>query len=538
MTPKAWEHVSEHDPSGRPAEAGEGAAALGHARRGASIITAAQLLGQSSRVVTGTLILILLGPELSGVVQWVLVFSLFLDDVMRDVGFGAAMIQQADDPGDDELNSLFWATALIGLLTMGLLLAVGPSLAGAVSGEVGSALRESVTAVEVVGPDLGAMLQLVGVTFFVSALSTMNWAILRRRFAFGRVALLQVVTAVLGGTLPLALFWAGLGAWAVPWGIFATSLVVTGMSFAFSGLRPRASFSWTHVSRHLRFSRDVTAGRVVSFAAANGDRFVVGSLLGNLALGFYGFAFRMVMAPVQLLASVSTELLFPTLSRLQADPSALASAFRRSLVLAATVITVPMVALAISAGPVIDLVSEFRGDDWGPARPLVAILAVVAIPQAIMSVVLPAMVAAGRTSQMFVWSTVTAVAAVASYLLGAQFGLEQVAWAFLGVMLLLFVPHLHVVGRCAGVDVVTLLRDLTPVALAGAVGAGAGVLVGLVIPGGAFVELVVRSSGAAFTMLAVLMLLRHHVLVDIVGLIPGAGWLLARTQRWCDGGPA
>ena len=524
--------------SERPNEpSGDSAATLQQARRGAGIVTIAQLIGQVSRVITGMLILILLGPELSGVVQWVLVFSLFLDDVMRDVGFGAATIQKAENPERDELTSLFWVTAVIGVVTMGLLLLFGPTLADAVSHETGRALAVSVEGGDDVEAELGSMLQLVGVTFFVSSLATMNWAILRRGFEFTKVAVLNVVTAVLGGCLPLLLFWAGFGAWSVPWGIFLTSCTVTTLSFVFARFRPLPAFSWGHVRPHLGFSRDVTSGRVVSFAAANGDRFVVGGVLGNLALGFYGFAFRVVMAPVQLLASVSTELLFPTLSRLQSEPAALSAALRRAAKLAAVVITVPMVALAVSAEPAIAVVSDVRGDDWSPAEPLVAILAIVAIPQAIMSVVLPAMIAAGKTTRMFLWSTVAAVAAVVAYLIGAQFGLTEVAWAFLIVMVVLFVPHLEVVGRCAGVSAATFLRDLAPIGMAGAVGALAGAGVGrLVDTAPPLLDLAVRGVVASIAAGVTLVVLRQRVLVDLVGFVPGAGRLRAVLDRHCTRG--
>ena len=243
------------------------------------------------------------------------------------------------------------------------------------------------------------------------------------------------------------------------------------------------------------------------------------------------------MLPVRLLAGVASELLFPGLSRLQDDGPRFALMFRRALVIAALVIAPIAVALHVAAEPLTDAV----GGDWPNSRPLVAILAFVAVPQTLMSVVFPVILAVGRTTLLFWWSLTTSCCSIVAYLIGAQFGVEGVAWSFLIVLCVLFVPHMMIAGRCARVSVFEILADLFPVVLAGAAVVPVGYAVRELLQSASSPDAVTTVAAAlvvGLTFVVISVVLRIAAFRDLVSLAPGTDRAVEWLSMRCTRGPS
>src|SRR5262249_50249405 len=104
----------------------------------------------------------------------------------------------------------------------------------------------------------------------------------------------------------------------------------------------------------------------------------VGSFLGTEIAGFLNLAFRLVDTVWAVLGSAVSQVLLPTLSRLQGDRRRLLSAYRTSAQVASTILYPPFAALGVLAPQLIEVLF---GRKWIPASPYVLVLSLLTFVQ-------------------------------------------------------------------------------------------------------------------------------------------------------------
>ena len=62
--------------------------------------------------------------------------------------------------------------------------------------------------------------------------------------------------------------------------------------------RPRLGFDPAAFGELVGFSGFVLGSQLVSFARGNGDNLLIGRVLGTKALGYYDFAYKVLLVPV------------------------------------------------------------------------------------------------------------------------------------------------------------------------------------------------------------------------------------------------
>ncbi len=122
-----------------------------------------------------------------------------------DQGLGDALIQRKEVTRS-HVDTAFWVALATGLL----LTALGLILAGPIAG----LLKE---------PDLAPILQVLSLTFVLSAMNSIQIALLRRELAFRSLAIRSIVAAAGGGVVGIVMAVNGFGAWALVGQLVATS---------------------------------------------------------------------------------------------------------------------------------------------------------------------------------------------------------------------------------------------------------------------------------------------------------------------------
>jgi O-antigen/teichoic acid export membrane protein len=210
--------------------------------------------------------------------------------------------------------------------------------------------------------ELEAILRVLAGVFPLQGLVVVAQALLQRELRFRALATLQTVSYGLGyGLVSIALAGLGWGAWALVAGHFGQALVNTSGTLF---LRPHSmilSLEPGKVRELIRFGGGVTLARLANYVANQGDNLVVGRWLGTQALGIYGRAYQLLLAPVTLLGSAIDRVLFPLMARLQNQPERLALAYRRSVVVTAA-LTLPLSVTLLILAP--ELVQVLLGSQW------------------------------------------------------------------------------------------------------------------------------------------------------------------------------
>lgn len=179
----------------------------------------------------------------------------------------------------------------------------------------------------------------------------------------------------------------------------------------------------------IRYGSAVLGVELVRALRLQGDKLVVGALLGAEALGLYFMAFNAGLGIANSFSQALSTVLFPHLCQARDRIAAL----RRAILLSLGAIA-PVVILQSVLAPV--YVPFLLGPDWQSIGPVVSILCLAAIPAVIWSAAAQWLRVQERPQAELAISAMAAVALVANTALMAPFGLTAVAWGYLGVALL------------------------------------------------------------------------------------------------------
>ncbi|HUP82699.1 MAG TPA: lipopolysaccharide biosynthesis protein [Candidatus Limnocylindria bacterium] len=307
-----------------------------------------QLLGLVIFVLLARLLL----PVDFGLVNYAAIFVAFAA-VFVDQGLGDAVVQRPTLT-TRQLDTAFWASLLTGLAitVAGFVLAIPIA---AVLGE----------------PQLEPIIQVLSITFLLTALSSIQTGLLRRELAFRSLALRRLVAVAVSGAIGVGMAFAGFGAWALVGQQVASAAVSVLMLWAVTPWRPGLHFDRQDFREMFGFGINVVGGDMLNFISRNTDNLLIGVVLGKLALGFYGVGYRILDTSQTLLINAARKLVFPTFSRLQHDPERIRRAYSR-MNRASSALTLPgYVGLALVAQ---EATVVFFGQRWAASGPVAAVL--------------------------------------------------------------------------------------------------------------------------------------------------------------------
>lgn len=324
---------------------------------GASVLVAAvvQLLQMSS--VARTLL-----PAQVGVVAASLVV-LALADTIASMGIANSIIQR-QDALPRELSSLYWMNVFAGVLIAVVLFLSAP-------------LFEWFFRM----PELGSLVQMIGLSFLISPHGQVPRGVLERHMKFKAVSVIEMVSSLVILVVTIALITVGVGPIAVAIA-YASSVSLKALLFLLAARKmffPSLHFSFHETKRFLSFGVLSSVDTIIGFFAANIGSFSVGRLVSPTALGGYNLAFTYAVTTPARLNGVVTRVMFPAISQMKGDKQRQARAIR-NVIGTVTMVNAPvLLTLAIVAVP---FVQVFFGESWLWIAGLVQVLAGVGITRA------------------------------------------------------------------------------------------------------------------------------------------------------------
>lgn len=288
----------------------------------------------------------LLSPEDFGLVSAALVFVSF-STIFADLGVGPALVQH---PAlrREHIGAGFAVSLFLGALIAAVLFWIAPLAAEMFRME-----------------PLVDILRVLSVIFFVKGLSVVGESLLQRDLRFRRLAGIDLVSYVLGyGLVGVILAVMGAGVWSLVGAHIGQAFAKMVLVMAAQPVLPTFRFTGAAIAELFRFGGGVSLSRVANYLAQQADNFVVGRWLGANALGVYGRAYQITSLPARTLGNGLDKVLFPAMSKVQAHPGRLATAFRRA-VLANFLAIAPGSVLIISVTP--EIVALILGHQWTEA---------------------------------------------------------------------------------------------------------------------------------------------------------------------------
>jgi len=233
----------------------------------------------------------------------------------------------------------------------------------------------------------------------------------------------------------------------------------------------RFGFDRAIARRLLGYGLPLAGASIIVFSLKFVDQFVVGNVLGPVALGFYVLAFNLSNWPVSVFSQPVRDVSPAAFARLQGDPPSLRKAFVSSVGLL-TAVTLP-VCLVLS-GAAEPIVSVVYGSQWAPAAAALGWLGVLAGLRIVFELFYDYFVVLANTRVVFTIQLIWFVALIPALYVGTTVaGMAGAAAAQVivaaGLVLPLYLGELH----RAGISGILLARG---VAVPLVCGAGVGIV--------------------------------------------------------------
>lgn len=389
----------------------------GRAVRGGAIALLAQVLHLSLLAVLARL----LAVEDFGLIAKVFAVTGFIT-MFRNAGLGAATVQRAQ-VNHAQISTLFWVNLALAATVALLVAALAPLLMLLYN-----------------DPRVLAVTLALAVPTFFAGLSVQHMALLRRQMRFGRIAVIEISSLVIGMATAITAAAYGAGYWALILQQYGSTLSRVLLTLTLCPWMPGRPRRGTGVRPMLAFGGNLTGSSLCAYVTRHVDNVLIGRFVGDIALGFYSMAYRLLMLPIQTINGSLTGVAVPTLSRLQDQPQRFARYYYRAIGLITT-LGMPIIGLLFVEAPAI--VELVLGPGWQRSALLFRLLAPVAFVGTFNVASGWVYVALGHTDRQLRWEVVIGMPfTVASFIIGLPWGAVGVATTFSASQVLLRAPGL------------------------------------------------------------------------------------------------
>lgn len=351
----------------------------------------------------------LLAPSDFGIIAMVSPVYSFIT-IFHDLGLSQATIQK---PGlrHEEVNAFFWLNVGMGALLSAITIAISPL--------VGLYYQND----QVIPLTIG-----MGLLILAGATGNQHGTILQRRMQFSSLAIIDITGTVSGLIVSIIMAFVFKNYWALYCGM-ATSIIVpvTGV-WLLSRWKPTFPHKVAGLFDMLKFGASITSFNLTSFIAGNTDNILIGRTWGDLELGLYDRAYKLLLFPLQRIITPLAGTMLPLLSRMRDnDPQQYRTTIHNALEQLLFAIWPGIIWAVISNEKLIPLI---LGNKWAAAAPIFVPLGVASLVQVLNSCPVWIFLSQGRGGDYAKCGVINAVTSVVAFLIGLPYGALGVAVAY------------------------------------------------------------------------------------------------------------
>lgn len=342
----------------------------------------------------------ILGPSDYGTVSLVLVFT-SISLVFVQGGLNTALIQKKAPSALDYSSALLVSLGMAAAIYVLLFLA-----APAMASFYGDRTVE-------------AVLRVLSLILIPGALNSIQVAYATRNFMFRKLFAANLVSAVVSGSVGIALAFAGAGIWALVAQQLGNQVVVCAVLLFSLRWRPTAGFSAGSVKELFSFGGNILAGNLLVQLFLNLRSLIVGKLYDAATLGLFNRGRQFSTAVMDAVTGSMQEVMLPTFSKSQESPETVLSMVRTSVRTSSFVIFPLMFGLAAAAQALVDVL---LGESWGGCVPFLQLFALAYCFQPIQIISAQAMRGLGDSKTTLKLEVVRKAAELALMLASIPFG--------------------------------------------------------------------------------------------------------------------
>jgi O-antigen/teichoic acid export membrane protein len=427
----------------------DGLTLSGHATRSSLFLFIAKGIRYSFVFIVQLILMNLLMPSDFGLIRFVTIVIGSID-LVNELGLSYALVQKKSLL-DAELSSAFSLNALISGALYSLAFFIAPLCA------------------TFFGNDQIAILIRVGAfASFFGSLSVVHRSLLQRRLHYGRLAIIEVASALAGSGGALLLAIGGYGVWSLLASMFIFQ-IVSSCALMVTTSWPRGNYLNLASAKVLFFfGGAVVIQRVINYGVQNFDSLIVGKSFGEESLGIYSIAVMLITMPQLAIGIVFDSVLLSAFSRIQDDNQRLAAAFLKANAFT-SIVSVPFFILIFTFSKEMMRAISFlnHSDAWLPAALPLKIFSLLGLLFVFSSFTGTLWLAKGKVRLRIYWETVGLATIVIAVLAGRPFGINGICSAIVIGGVFLFPLHVMITRRVIGLQPLIFIQVLLPSIICG-----------------------------------------------------------------------
>lgn len=416
-------------------------------KRQLSSSTAWMSLAASGMSLVSFLVFIIISRILSPNEIGLVVFAILvveLGKIIINGGITIAVVQRKE--WDDNYSSTcFYLSLLYGVIFTALVVTVGAQLTR-----------------KFYDPAAVEILQVLSIIFLIEAVKVVHEGKLRREFLFKVIALRSILASSISGVVGVTLALQGYGVWALVAQQLTGQVLITAVTLFSAHWWPRLRFSLSLAREVLTFSAPMMLASFIYTLCNTLLEFMVGIILGPIALGIYRIAGRALFILQDIIIRPMEQTVFPALSRLN-DKLSCAEATLRIMRMSCFVIVPIFFGTAAIAAEFIELVF---GEKWSASGSLMSLLAIGSTPLVVRLQVNAALTSQKKTGWVMFSTITTLLVTLAIGYVAIPYGLQYAALAYIAVSYITGIISLLVFYRVFGCRFLSIFNALWPSYLA------------------------------------------------------------------------
>ena len=439
--------LETESPAVLDSEGAERARLKGAAVNGVAANLAAQLVLFVLRFGYQIAIARLLLPSDFGLVAMITPVIAFVQ-LFADLGLTQATIQMKEI-SQGQLSFLFWLNVVAGLLLSGLCV-VGAPFVAQFYGD----------------PRAAGVMVASGAMFALGGFFSQHFALLNRQMRFRSIAVVNVISFLVGSVCGIGSALMGYGYWAIVINQVGTSIAMLVLTWSVSRWVPGRPGPVAQFKPLLQFGGNLTGFNIVNFFSRSSANILLGRFAGEQPLGLYDRATKLMLVPFMQVCAPFSTVALPLLSRTHDQPELYRGAYRRMLETILLLVYPGLVFMVVNSHA---LAIVALGERWAGVAPVFAILGIDMFVAPIGSSTGWLFVSQGRTSEMRNWGIVTSTIFIACFVSGLPWGPQGVATGYVAAGLVEICLLLYVVTKTGPIGRRDILGLLAPFVFAAAV---------------------------------------------------------------------
>lgn len=382
----------------------------------------------------------ILMPDDYAIIGMITVF-LCLSNVFISSGFPTALIRKRECSAAD-YSTVFYFNIFIGLLMYAILWICSPLIASFYG-----------------YPILTPVTRVMGMSFLIGSISGVSETILKKELRFRAIAKITLTCSIVTGSVSIYFAYKGYGVW---------SLVIQSVTLSFLRMvivilvakwHPSIIFSKQSFKEMFGFGSKILGSNLVTQLYQNMYNILIGKFFQASALAYFtradGYS-RLI--PINI-AGVIQKALFPMLSKIQDDKSALVN-FNRKMSSVTSFLIFP--ASLILAGVAYPLISIMLTDKWIATAPLLQILCIAVLPDHLYYINNDFIMISGRSDYVMKEQIYTKIISVVILVGSVPLGLLWVAAGRGLGALITWIFSAYYLKKCINVRYSDILRSVSP----------------------------------------------------------------------------